>query len=700
MDSLAELAFRVAEPPVYRREGDGLKGLESEWVLANGIGGFAMGTIAGVPTRRYHGLLIGAMRPPVERVAAVNAIAECVVLGEGEDEELVHLTPFHFAASEDRPDESPYLVSFERDLGCRWRWVLPDGTEVLKRLWLYRQRNAAGVRYELRAGKRAARLILRPLVSLRDFHGLVEPDPTRAGEYNDAEKQSEPRFSVRKAEEGLIVATREAGLLLGADAEWEIDEQWWEGVHYEREHRRGMAHVESLFSPGFVAIGAGSVTLRASLDTVDPGAMGDDEARERRRVGMLIGRALGRLRDAPPDQAEQQKVARLAAASDLFVVSRRVDGREGESVIAGYPWFADWGRDTMISLPGLLIETGRGEEAGRVLETFARNRRNGIIPNRFDDHAGDAHYNTVDASLWFIHACCAYLNATGDRELFNGVLRSACLDVVSAYREGTDFGIGVDPSDGLVKAGNPETQLTWMDAKRDGVTFTPRHGKPVEINALWHHGLVSLSRAMHSSEPAKADHLFDLADQAAVSFREKLWNHQLGCCYDCLTPETRTRWKPAREVRPNQVFAASLRHSPLDEAHRGSLIAVVRARLLTPMGLRTLDPAAPGYEGRFQGTMFERDRAYHNGTVWPWLMGPFAEGLMRAGRFSEASRAEARRVLGPLVAYADGRYPGTLPEVFDGDHSERRPQRPGGCIAQAWSVAETLRVYLLALRGG
>jgi len=699
LDSLAELAFRVADPPVYRREGESLKGLGSEWVLANGIGGFAMGTIAGVPTRRYHGLLVGAMRPPVERVMSVNAIAECVVLGEGDDEELVHLTPFHFAASDDRPDESPHLVSFERDLGCRWRWLLPDGTEVVKRLWLYRHRNAAAVTYGLKPGGRAARLVLRPLVSLRDFHELVRRDRPVVDE-NGEERPPEPRFSVRRAEEGLIVATREAGLLLKADAEWEISEQWWEGLHYEREDERGMAHVEDLFSPGLVGLETGSVTLHFSLDAVDPGSEKEDEARERKRVGMLVGRALDRLRDTPPGAGEQEKIARLASASDLFVVTRKVDGREGESVIAGYPWFADWGRDTMISLPGLLIEAGRGDEAGRVLETFARNRRNGIIPNRFDDHAGEAHYNTVDASLWFIHACCAYLNATGDRELFNGVLRSACLDVVSAYREGTDFGIGVDPADGLVRAGNPETQLTWMDAKRDGVTFTPRHGKPVEINALWHHGLVSLSRAIHPSEPAKADHLFDLADQTAASFREQFWNAQLGCCYDCLTPAPRKRWRPAREVRPNQVFAASLRHSPLDEAHRGSLIAVVRARLLTPMGLRTLDPAAHGYEGRFEGAMFARDRAYHNGTVWPWLMGPFAEGVMRAGKFSEASRAEARRLLGPLVAYADGAYPGTLPEVFDGDHSERRPQRPGGCVAQAWSVAETLRVYLLASRGG
>jgi predicted glycogen debranching enzyme len=350
----------------------------------------------------------------------------------------------------------------------------------------------------------------------------------------------------------------------------------------------------------------------------------------------------------------------------------------------------------MISLPGLLLVTGQYKNAMCVLSTLARHRRRGLILNNFDDRTGEPSYNTVDASLWFLHTSCEYLRATEDRAGFDQHLRPACIDVIEAYIAGTDYGIRVD-RDGLVMAGDPTTQLTWMDAKRDGIVFTPRHGKPVEINALWHHGLLAVAAAIAEGDAKHAERYRGAAALAAESFNNQFWNSAKECLYDVLHPGDGRAWLPNDQVRPNQIFAVSLEHSPLDERRQRAVVQTVRARLLTPHGLRTLDPSDPGYRGRFAGPIFDRDAAYHNGTVWPWLMGPFAEAVLRLGRFSPAARADARDLLRPLIDRLDAESLGQLPEVFDGDDQPGAPQRPGGCIAQAWSVAEVLRVFTLAL---
>jgi predicted glycogen debranching enzyme len=365
------------------------------------------------------------------------------------------------------------------------------------------------------------------------------------------------------------------------------------------------------------------------------------------------------------------------------------------TILAGYPWFADWGRDAMISLPGLLLTTGRYADARRVLAGFARHARDGIIPNCFDDkggggEGGGALYNPVDASLWFVHAACASLSASGDREGFRGRIRDACLDVIDAYKHGTT-NIRMD-DDALIAAGDETTQLTWMDAKRDGVTFTPRHGKAVEINALWHHDLLALADAIEPDDAARADELRLLAGRVAESFRRVFWNEDKQCCFDAVSPDGTC----SGEIRPNQIFAVSLEHSPLDDEQQRGVVEAVRRCLLTRHGLRTLDPAEPGYHGRYEGSMFERDAAYHNGTVWPWLIGPYVEAVLRVGRFSVPAIEHAREALAPLIAYLqEGRCPGQLPEVFDGDDTPEHPQRPDGCPAQAWSVAEVLRAYAM-----
>ncbi len=671
-----------------------------EWMLANGLGGFAMGTVLGVPTRRYHGLLVAAMSPPVLRMLMLAAIDDVVVLDPlgalGAPTEH-RLTRFHFASAPDRPCLHPSLVRFEKQDAVRWTFELPapgggGAVRIVKTVELAEGRNAVRVRYDLPEGV-DARLELRPLVALRDFHALLTPHDPPATVRDLPGPSGAPGLLVTRQDLGLHMTCR------GADL-FEHDPATWRGVELLVERERGLDDREDWFCPGaFAASGPGVVELTATTDATGPEGWQDGrEARRRRRRGMVESV----LAAAPTgaDGRARTRLAQMAAAADAFVVRRVGSGAGRTSVIAGYPWFADWGRDTMISLPGLLLATGRHAEAFDVLRTFAGAQRRGLIPNRFDDHAGPAHYNTVDASLWFVHACVAWLRATGDRARFLGELRPACERVVRAYLEGTDYGIRVDPSDGLVAAGTPDTQLTWMDAKRDGVVFTPRHGKPVEINALWVHALRSLSLAIAPTDPASAAELAETADRAARSFRAAYLGGPLGGLTDCLTPEPGARgvrWVPSAELRPNQVFAASLEHAPLDAPDRRAVVHAVRARLLTPAGLRTLSPEDPKYRPVYLGPLFGRDGAYHNGTVWPWLLGPFCEALMRSEGFSPASRAEAADRLLALADAVDSVSLGQIPEVADAEPLADGAHRFDGCPAQAWSVAETLRVLTMAM---
>lgn len=689
-------AGRQGPPPVRR-----------EWMLANGLGGFAMGTMLGAPTRRYHGLLIAAMAPPVLRMLTLAAVDDTVILDPLSESPTEHrLTRFHFTTSSDRPCLHPSLVKFEKEDFVRWTFELPrpEGrgggglpVTVRKTIELADGRNAVLVRYELPDGV-DARLELRPLVALRDFHSLL------TGHEFDATARELPGL---QGHPGVLVARRDLGIhITGRGAEeFNLQPDTWRSIELLVERERGLDDREDWFCPGvFVAQGPGTVELIATTDASGRQGWQDArDARRRRRRGM-IDTVLGAVHHHG-DLHARTRLAQLSAAADAYIVRRA--GAEGAgrgggdtTVIAGYPWFADWGRDTMIALQGLLLVTGRTEEAFDVLCTFANAQRRGLIPNRFDDHAGPAHYNTVDASLWFIHACTVWLDATGDRARFNAHLRPACQRVVRAYIDGTDYQIKVDPIDGLVSAGSTDTQLTWMDAKRDGVVFTPRHGKPVEINALWVHALRSLSLAIGPDDAAATAELDDHAARATKSFRAEFLGGPRGGLTDCLIPEPTTRsvrWARAPEVRPNQIFAAALTHSPLETTERRTVVRVVREHLLTPVGLRTLAPGDSHYLAHYDGPLFARDRAYHNGTVWPWLLGPFCEALMRSEDFSDASRREAAERLLALTEVVDTVSIGQIPEVADAEPGPDGRHRFDGCPAQAWSIAETLRVLTMAL---
>lgn len=583
----------------------------SEWVLTNALGGFAMGTVGGVPMRRYHGLLVAAMRPPLDRRAALMAVDDALLIeGEGGGEPSVHpLTAFHFSGS--RPGGGgPDLVAFEREGAvCRWEFAIAPASGpralVCKELVLARGQNAAVLRYSLSPRARRAWMRLRPLVALRDFHGLLRSDAglDRFRVFDFTRHGEEPHVGVEG--EGVLLH-----LAPSARARWAEKPEWWFDFEYALDRARGDPGCEDLICPGSFL-----VELTPDQPTFELAAW-VGETRPAPWVRIVEGwdaHAAAPLAPAPPPDLALLHAA-LVRAADQFVVARpQSDGGPGLSIIAGYPWFSDWGRDTMIALRGLLLSTRRFEEARAVLGTFAEQRRDGLLPNCFDDATGRPRHNSVDASLWFIHASCDYAQASGDGESFTSSLLPACLDIVEWYTRGTDHGIRVDPGDGLLEAGSPHTQLTWMDAMRDGVVFTPRHGKPVEVNALWYSALLRLAEALDASMPYRAAELFVAGRTAARSFRAAFWNAQCGALHDTLVPE-RGRWRPDSKVRPNQVFALALPHCPLDPHQQRSVLRVVRERLLTPVGLRTLDPADPDFRPRFEGDMRQRDQAYHNGT--------------------------------------------------------------------------------------
>ena len=373
-------------------------------------------------------------------------------------------------------------------------------------------------------------------------------------------------------------------------------------------------------------------------------------------------------------------------AADQFIVKRQTNHNRGTSILAGYPWFADWGRDAFIALPGLLLSTGRFEEARSVLTAFAGAADEGMIPNHFDDR-GDVHFNSVDASLWFINAAFQYLNATGDSKTFMQDLMPTIRWIIDSYRKGTRFGIHAD-SDGLITAGDSQTQLTWMDAKCGGVAFTPRCGKPVEVNAFWYNGLCWLAEFYARRDIENAKHYKSMADKVGVSFCKLFWNQSGGYLNDCILPDGSVD----ASIRPNQIFAVSLPFSPLSAEQQKSVVDVVQKQLLTPYGLRTLNAGDSRYKGQYTGPQQQRDEAYHQGTVWPYLIGPFVESFLKVNGFSRKSKKMAATFIQPLLEHLtkDGCL-GSVSEIFDGDP----PHTPRGCIAQAWSVAELIRAYYL-----
>lgn len=659
-----------------------LRHLQTEWLLTNGLGGFAFGTALGANTRRYHGLLVASTIPPLGRVVALHSVIEQLITPDGPVN--LALPQFELPQGEARSgapnddmagnvaDESPYampagqrcyLLRFEHEPPNRALWVYRVGQVVIeKELAIRPWGNVAELSYCLRHIPGPMTLRLRPMVALRDFHALRhERDGAPACD-------AVGRNNFKLTQDGVTMSLEGLG---GSNMERVRDPQWWRNFTYEQDAKRGQDFTEDVFSPGVyeakVTRGqADVVILKATVENTK--RIWPDPPRRSAPV-------------AHPARPQHAAKDLLRVAADQFIASRLDDGAWHTTVLAGFPWFADWGRDTMICLPGLLIAPGRLDEAKSTLALFARHIRNGLVPNRFDDYGGEPEYNTVDASLWFIHAVHELHKANA--ALVDDALRNACKKIIASYRHGTDFNIRMD-DDGLIACGSPETQLTWMDAKRNGIAFTPRHGKPVEIAALWHHALRC------GAKLGVGDDLGSLADRVAESIRTKFWWNERNCLHDVLMP-TGGGWKADDLARPNQLFAVSLEHSPLSQQQQQGVVNIARETLLTPVGLRTLAPGSPKYVGRYEGDMMQRDAAYHNGTVWPWLIGPYCEALLRSENFSDDAKLEVRETIAPLLADLNNGCLGQLAEIYDGDE----PRHADGCPAQAWSVAEMLRVLML-----
>lgn len=593
-------------------------GCRREWLETNGIGGYASSTIIGLNTRRYHGLLVAATKPPVGRMVLLSKVEETLVI----DGRHVELSCNQYPGVI-HPQGYLYLKEFRRDPFPVFVYEV-EGYVLEKTVFMIPGENSTVIQYKLDRPRAGCVLEVRPLIACRDYHSLTPISDMVPPLY-----MAHPNGEVRPSG------------------------YWYRNFEYAVERQRGLDYREDLFQP-FVLVYDLSRNPHAALMA----------STERRDIDLpQIDRSLGGL----------------ARAADQFIVRRG----EFHSVIAGYHWFSDWGRDAMISLPGLTLATGRPEVAKSILLAFAAHVDRGMLPNRFPDAGEIPEYNTVDATLWFFEAVRAYAAYTGNYEFVSTAFYALLADIVSWHERGTRYGIHVD-NDGLLMAGEPGVQLTWMDAKVGDWVVTPRRGKPVEIQALWYNALRFMEEmAGKLGHDADREHFKELADRAQQSFPGLFWNESAGCLYDVVDGEVRDA-----SIRPNQIFAVSLRHKMLAPEQAKRVVETVERHLLTPYGLRSLAPGDPQYRGRYEGDVRSRDGAYHQGTVWPWLLGPFITAYLEVNERSPIARKQSEQWLAELRRYMNDEGVGQIPEIFDGD----APHRSGGCIAQAWSVAEILRV--------
>jgi predicted glycogen debranching enzyme len=641
-----------------------------EWLVSNGLGGYASGTVAGTTTRRYHGLLVAALQPPVKRTMLVSGIDETAgYLGSN-----FHLATNRWVNGFISPNGYLQTESFHLE-GSKpvWRYSLGDAL-LEKRIWMKQGENTTYVQFRLLRASAAIDLNGKVLVNYRDFHNT-----THASEW---------QMRVEPMEHGLRVVAFEGATpfyLKSAAAAWSAQHEWYRDYFLPLEHARGLDdHEDRLHAAQFHCQLRAGENVTIVLSTEEDASLDGEQARE-----LQANHELKLFQAWQPEHAKTCAVSadeepgwlwQLVLAADQFIVKRSFPGQtDGHSILAGYPWFNDWGRDMMIALPGLTLSTGRPEIARDILRSITRYVDAGMLPNNFPDAGSVPGYNAVDSALWYFEALRQYFEATQDlafiQELF-----AALGEIIDAHVRGTRYNIKVDPADALLFAGSPEVQLTWMDAKVGDWVVTPRAGKPVEINALWINALQTMAGfARLLVRPSEGYE--KLAEKAARNF-QKFWNPERNCCYDVI--DTPSGGKDAL-LRPNQIFAVSLPVSPLLPAQRKAVVDAVAQQLLTSHGLRSLGPFEPGYKGEYVGGPRERDAAYHQGTVWGWLLGPFVVAHYRV--YQDAALAQS--FLEPFGRTVCSGGIGSLGEIFSGD----APFRPAGCIAQAWSVAEVFRAW-------
>src|SRR5882724_11712267 len=640
---------------------------QREWLVTNGIAGFASGTVAGSATRRYHGLLIGALNPPGGRTFLAGGLDEIVTI----EAQTYPLATHRWASGTVAPQGYLLIQNFRLD-GVIPVWTYQAGAaRIEKSIWMRHGENTTYIQYTLLESTSPATLELKTLVNYRDFHAA-----THAGDW---------RMRIEAVQSGVCVTAFEGAAPFYArcvGAACEPQHTWYRDFLFPREGERGLDDREDqLYAARFVAeLQKGETVTMVFSTERDADLDGAAARKEEVKRESKIQSAASELMQTPSGEAVPSWIPQLVLAADQFLVKRPLPGQPtGRSIIAGYHWFGDWGRDTMIALPGLALVTGRAEAAKQILLAFSRLVDGGMLPNNFPDAGGAPEYNTMDATLWYFEAVRQYFAATQDsatlKKLFPVLTR-----IVSAHIKGTRYNIHVDPADGLLYGGGPGVQLTWMDAKVGDWVVTPRTGKPVEINALWVNAVEIMSQFAETLG-LSADAYEQLATTAKSGF-VKFWNDERNSCFDVIdSPGIGND----SALRPNQIFAVSLSVSLLSIEQQKAVVDACASQLLTPFGLRSLAPREPGYTGVYSGGPRQRDAAYHQGTVWGWLLGPFALAHFRVYK----DRGAARGFLEPLAASIDSYGLGTLAEIFDGD----APHHPRGCIAQAWTVGEVLRSW-------
>jgi predicted glycogen debranching enzyme len=646
--------------------------LRREWLETNKLGGFASATVTGANTRRYHGLLTAALHPPTGRVVLLSKLEETLIL----DGERFDLSTNLYEPAVAHPQGFQLQSNFRLDPFPIFTYQIGHA-RVEKTVFMPGGDNATVVRYRVRAtGAAEASLEIRPLVALRDYHSL--------------QREALDIFLKAELRPNLVSLCKQddsTHLFLAHNAgHASVEGYWYRRFEYPEERARGFDFHEDLFNPCLLVWRIEQDTTcdiiaSTGARTIADAAMFEERERERRR-GVAVG-AVETASGESDDGVDDDYVRTLVAAADQFLVRR--DGDLG-SVIAGYHWFTDWGRDTMISLTGLAFARKQFDTAREILLAFAAHMREGIIPNRFPDSDEEPEYNNVDGTLWFVNAVGEFARRTGDIEFVREHLYARLKEFVEWHERGTIYSIRVD-QDGLLGAGQEDVQLTWMDAKIGDYVVTPRAGKAVEIQALWYNALRTIEEIAASLEDDwMRNHARALAEHARASFHGLFWNEADSCLYDCISPAGECD----AAIRPNQIFAISLPHPIMTGTRARSVVATVARELLTPYGLRSLSPRHPDYRPRYEGDSYSRDTAYHQGTVWAWLIGPFVTAHLRAHGRTPESIKQARGFVRAFREHLAEAGVGQVSEIFDAD----APHTPRGCIAQAWSVAELLRCEL------
>jgi predicted glycogen debranching enzyme len=635
---------------------------QREWLETNGLGGWASSSVIGVNTRRYHGLLVAAIVPPTERTVLLSKLDETIVIDMPRENGHAARRRYElgvnlYQGNTVQPTGHQYLTNFSKGFYPEWTYEV-EGIQLKKRIAMIHGENTVAVIYDVIKSPAPFTLELLPLIAGRGYHQLAHQGPQMHWDvnFNEGTFHNQP-------DGNLNVFINVPG------STYEHTPRWFRNFLYSVEQFRGLDCIEDLFNHG---------TLSVSLKEGDSlGIIVSTENPAGRNAHELLNKETQRRQRLVYQQPEDEIVRQLVLAADQFIVKR---GENLKTVIAGYHWFTDWGRDTMISLPGLCLSTGRYEDAKKIIAAFAKSVSMGMLPNRFQDNGEEPEYNNVDGTLWYFIAVYKYLMATGDLQFVQGEILPVLKDIIDWHYKGTRYNIQAQ-EDNLLFAGEQGQQLTWMDARIGNWVVTPRMGKPVEIQALWYNALKIFAELLQlNNQPHDAWVVGTNAEKVKQNFTEKFWYAEGNYLYDVIDEEG----DPDHTLRPNQLFAISLPFPLIEGERAGSVLKIVEDQLYTPVGLRSLPKGDPHYVPVYKGDAYERDSSYHQGTVWSWLLGPFVDALVKV----KADKVMARMVISNFAYHLNEGCIGSVSEIFDAEP----PHHPRGCVAQAWGVAEILRV--------